>query len=401
MQPLELRLIHAADLHLGYTFGGLPARQRKILQNDEPRLLERLVSLCLERDADALLLAGDVFEHERPGDDTVNALRNALQRLEKAGILVFISPGNHDPYWPDSPWAETRWPDNTVCFGPSRSVFDWKAKRTMVYGAAFTGKFEKVSLWDELVPAPSERQINLLCLHGDVVTEGQVSLYNPIRKSLLSTPHLDYAALGHIHKGLKADPAWPYERAAYAGSWRGRGFDETGPKGVLEVSIRKDSSTVGLPFAHPYRPENRTLNLSFIPMSDYSFLDVSLTRKGDMFTAESILKELRSIAADRGVSFDHVLWRVRLAGDQGERRPAVGQLAASLEAALFYLELTDRSTLRGEKIVLSEHSLRGAFLRESDRAMDDSTLFELAVSLGLEAFEGPLDLERFFAEPQP
>jgi hypothetical protein len=33
--------------------------------------------------------------------------------------------------------------------------------------------------------------------------------------------------------------------------------------------------------------------------------------------------------------------------------------------------------------------------------MDDSTLFELAVSLGLEAFEGPLDLERFFAEPQP
>lgn len=132
MQPLALRLIHAADLHLGYAFGSLPARQRKILQNDEPRLLARLVSLCLEREADGLLLAGDVFEHERPAADTVELLLTALGQLQDAGILVFISPGNHDPYWPDSPWAAVEWPENTVIFGPDLASFDWKAKRTVV-----------------------------------------------------------------------------------------------------------------------------------------------------------------------------------------------------------------------------------------------------------------------------
>ncbi|HHT44903.1 MAG TPA: DNA repair exonuclease [Fastidiosipila sp.] len=396
-----LRLIHAADLHLGYAFAGLPATVRYTLKQDESRQMARLVDCCINEKVDALILAGDVFEHDRPEKETVRLLQDALYRLDDAGIYVFISPGNHDPIWPDSVWNDTSWPERTIIFGSETERVELKGKRAAFFGRAFSAKTEKVALIDELRPALNDKQINVLCLHGDVVSDGQITYYNPIRKRLLTIPHLDYAALGHVHKRLQEEPGWPYPQAAYAGTWRGRGFDETGRMGVYLVSLSKHLSTLAVPFPPQVQLIDVGPQLTFIPLDRHPFIKIDVKRKGAGFSAADIASDMDLAAAELDVKKEDALWRITLVGDYGDYRPSINQLLAHLEPDHLYVELRDLSTAPFDPEMEREHSVKGAFLRQSKRALTIDREHELALDLGLSAFDGPIDLERFFRERRP
>lgn len=398
MHAERLCLIHAADLHLGHNFARFPARVRQTLINDEPRLLARLVDVCIDEKADALLLPGDVFEFDQPEDATVRLLVDTLTALNEAGVYVFIAPGNHDPHWPDAIWSTVAWPDKTIVFGPGRQTFHWRAKQAIVYGAAFQEKLAKVELLNAFVPTLTEQHINVLVLHGEVVADGQVTSYNPIRARLLETPQLDYAALGHIHKGWHETDDWAYPNAAYAGIWRGRGFDETGVKGVLKISIEKMRTTVNIPFASARPLRSDPPELEFLPLGGRVFKNVVLSRTGPVITTETIKNTLFDIADTEGFVASDALWRVQLVGDYGEYRPSLASLLATLEKMFFHIELMDWTQPPSRQTELQEHSLQGAFLRQASRGAPSDELQRLAEMVGLEAFAGPVDLTRFFTE---
>ena len=75
------------------------------------------------------------------------------------------------------------------------------------------------------------------------------SPYNPVTGAQVENSGLDYLALGHIHKGdsFRAGQTlcvWP-------GCPMGRGFDETGVKGVLVVELEDTVSARFLPLSTP------------------------------------------------------------------------------------------------------------------------------------------------------
>ena len=79
----KLRLVHTSDTHLGDPAG-------------HPRGEEILVSVVdvVERlDADALLLAGDVFDNERVTDDV---LERFVEQMARLNVPAIVLPGNHD-----------------------------------------------------------------------------------------------------------------------------------------------------------------------------------------------------------------------------------------------------------------------------------------------------------------
>jgi DNA repair protein SbcD/Mre11 len=87
-----LRLLHTSDWHLGHTLHG---RDRRY---EHQRFLAWLLETLVEVQADALLVAGDVFETANPPasaihdlSDFVAALRRRLPKLD-----VVIIAGNHD-----------------------------------------------------------------------------------------------------------------------------------------------------------------------------------------------------------------------------------------------------------------------------------------------------------------
>ena len=59
-----------------------------------------------------MLLSGDLFEAKA----SLQTVRNVQKALEKAGMPVFICPGNHDFICPDSPYEADGWPENVHIF---------------------------------------------------------------------------------------------------------------------------------------------------------------------------------------------------------------------------------------------------------------------------------------------
>jgi DNA repair exonuclease SbcCD nuclease subunit len=88
----SLRVLHTADVHLGSDGYGGPAEQ-EAHRARERRVLERVVDRALGDRVDLLLIAGDLFDHNRVPDETVEFVRGQLDRLRSP---VVILPGNHD-----------------------------------------------------------------------------------------------------------------------------------------------------------------------------------------------------------------------------------------------------------------------------------------------------------------
>jgi DNA repair exonuclease SbcCD nuclease subunit len=149
-------------------------------------------------------------------------------------VPVFIAPGNHDYYGEKSPWFRELWPDNVHIFTKQEiSSVPIPQLDCRVYGGAFT-QMDCPGLLDGFRAECDERYA-VMVLHGD--PSAADSPYCPVTAAQARDSGLDYLALGHIHTpgrfGAGAGMcAWP-------GCPMGRGYDETGIKGVLIVELEE------------------------------------------------------------------------------------------------------------------------------------------------------------------
>lgn len=86
-----MRLIHTSDWHLG----------RKLndhsLIDVQAHALDQIARLCVDERADALLIAGDLFDRAIPPEDAVRLFNDFLLRMSKdVRIPVIAIAGNHD-----------------------------------------------------------------------------------------------------------------------------------------------------------------------------------------------------------------------------------------------------------------------------------------------------------------
>lgn len=219
-----IKILHSADWHLD---APLAARDESL----RTALLEipgKLADLARQERCDLVLLAGDLFDGT-PSRETVELVRRALEEM---AVPVFISPGNHDYVRPDSPWLSQLWPENVHVFTQNNlTSVALPALDCRVYGGAFAG-MDCPGLLEGFRAEGQERH-HIAVLHGDPQLRN--SPYCPITQEQIQNSGLDYLALGHIHKTgqLRVGQtlcAWP-------GCPMGRGYDETGEKGVYMVTL--------------------------------------------------------------------------------------------------------------------------------------------------------------------
>ena len=131
-----LNILHAADFHLDSPFSGLTAAQAAQRRQELRQLPARLAQLVQTEQADLVLLPGDLFDGERVYPETVAALAQALGEM---AVPVFIAPGNHDFYGPQSPYARVNWPGNVHIFTtPDLESVELPDLNCVVHGCAFT-----------------------------------------------------------------------------------------------------------------------------------------------------------------------------------------------------------------------------------------------------------------------
>ena len=225
MDENKLAILHTADLHLGSAFTNLPPEIAAELRREQKDMLFRMVGICREAGADLLLLAGDIFDRPFPDKELVRLFADSMKEIP--GTEVCITPGNHDPFFEDSPWGTVEWPSNVHIFGPDCKSFVLEAKRVQIDGSAFAGYTADGPLFEGAERSVPEDYFRILMWHGDLTD--QPSAYNPLSPGASFLCEYDYVALGHIHKEqTEKARGGANVLMRYPGCPGGRGFDELG-----------------------------------------------------------------------------------------------------------------------------------------------------------------------------
>jgi len=235
-----VKIMHCGDFHFDTPFQELPGALAEHRREDLRETFGRMILLAKEEKIDLLLIAGDLFDNRRVSRMTVNYLTGKLREIPQ--VRIFISPGNHDPYYEKSYYHLVPWPDNVHVFKGSLEKVVLQELNTCVFGRGFTWAYQQESFLKGFA-ADNRDPLNIMVLHGDVVQPGQNSDYNPLQENEIKSSGLDYLALGHRHTYTKpvksGETFW-----AYSGCPEGRGFDELGDKGVLLGELVKGSCSL-------------------------------------------------------------------------------------------------------------------------------------------------------------
>lgn len=90
-----MRLLHVADVHLGASYSGFGdlavERAREVVA-----AFRRLPEVAAEARADAVVVAGDLFDGPHPDPKALAAVREVLREFVDLCIPLFLVPGNHD-----------------------------------------------------------------------------------------------------------------------------------------------------------------------------------------------------------------------------------------------------------------------------------------------------------------
>jgi exonuclease SbcD len=116
-----MRFIHCADIHLDSPLRGLERYEGAPvdeMRDATRRAFANVVDLAIERAADCVLIAGDIFDGDWPDFNTGLYFAAQLRRLAAADIRVFLSYGNHDAV--SKLTRSLPLPQNVFCFPANR-----------------------------------------------------------------------------------------------------------------------------------------------------------------------------------------------------------------------------------------------------------------------------------------
>ncbi len=300
-----MKFLHLSDLHIGKIVNGFN------MLDDQRFALEGILDIASNRELDAVVIAGDLYDKAAPSAEAVQLVDWFISELAVRNIKVLGIPGNHDS-------AER------VAY--AQSILE---KQGAYFPPLFNGQVHKVELEDEfgavsfwlmpfLKPAqvrpffpdediqsdytralecvlsnckldPSKR--NILVAHQFVTAQGQLTERSSSELNLGGLDNVDshvfdpfdYVALGHIHRPQRIGR----DECRYAGSLLKYSVSESrqaksavlvelGPK-EAETLAKEESSCVSFELIkYPIKHDLRQIKGSLAGLTDESILEKSL-----------------------------------------------------------------------------------------------------------------------------
>ncbi len=199
------RFIHSADWQLGARFSQFSASGGR-LREARLETLERSLVLAEKHEANAFLIAGDLFEDNQVDDAVVRAVLHLCG--SHASLPVHIVPGNHDPHsGPDSVWQRKSFlnaPAN-VHVHREAGIVDLGGNARLLASPLR----QKLSSHDpslklaELAATLPADVIKIGITHGALAMESKHQPNDfPIALNAATRAGLDYLAVGHWHNWL-------------------------------------------------------------------------------------------------------------------------------------------------------------------------------------------------------
>lgn len=370
----QITFIHAADLHLGAPLRGLRAVSPVLgerLARAIPEAYDRLVSAAIAREADFVVLAGDIFDQAQPSYANYLQFVEGLQRLDGAGIPVYMIGGNHDPMtsWQDS-FSDL--PANTCMFPgdrPGFSVFR-KAGEPLALIGGRSYQTHVASRDESIAEGITREAAREACgtdapfavgvLHTGLDIDAEKA---PVSRAELLRAGFDYWALGHIHRRMAYPPENP--RMAFSGCIQGRDIRETGARGCYQVTLE----------------QGRPNRLEFLPLASVVWQMVQVDVSDCATVADchdSIMRELFRLNA--AARCEEMVERIELVGETAlhdvlEKPGVLQDLRGQINEGypIFFCDaLLDRTRQPIDRDALAEEGLfPAALLRQSAAQAQD------------------------------
>ena len=165
-----MRFLHLGDLHLGRALGEFD------LYEDQKYILDRIIELADEKRADAVLIAGDVYDRSIPSEAATNLLDYFLDRLAAKKVKVFMISGNHD--------SDDRLNYGSTLFA-SNGVYISSRFTGALYRQTVADEFGEVNVW--LLPFVKASQVR------HFFPEDKIENYDDAVKTIIKHAGIDYS----------------------------------------------------------------------------------------------------------------------------------------------------------------------------------------------------------------
>lgn len=366
-----MRILHTADWHVGRALRG---RDRS---EEHRAVLAEITSIAAEREADLVLVAGDLFDTAAPAPVAEQILYEALLALARTGATVVIIAGNHDN--PQrlravKPILESgcgvfvgasvaRPEDGGVIAVRTRSgevaslallpflsqrqivrAADLMEKDAFEHGQAYADRFHSIAA--HLTAALDPKAVRILVAHPSVIDAkpggGERAAHSGLDYAVSGAafdPSLHYVALGHYHRTQSISAACP---VWYAGAPLALDFgDDEGERSVLWVEARADLPATVTPI--PLRAGRRLRRLR----GSLTELAARLPEVGDAFLRVEVTEDYRSGLGDEVRALFPNAVDVRIEAESAQARsdrpgPSAEVRAGGSPVDLFATFLTER-----------------------------------------------------------
>ncbi len=332
----KITVLHSADLHIDSPLHGLVNYEGSpfdAVKTATRTAFRSLVSTAIDRKADILLIAGDLYDGDWKDYNTGLFVINQLAELNDNNIKVVIIQGNHD--------AESRL-TKKLRFPPNTKLLDSREPDSCVFddlGVVVRGQsYPERSVTDNMAagyPKGDPGLINIGLLHTCFDGTLGHAQYAPCNLDTLKSKRYDYWALGHVHKRKIIDND-PY--IVFPGNLQGRHIIETGPKGAFLVTFEDKE------------PSLEELTIADVQW-EHCFIDISGIKSFD----DCLLRceqELTAVCADSHITY---ALRIEFTGST----PLAGMLRekiTDLTNEVRSISLNHRSQIWIEKVEVSAHS---------------------------------------------
>lgn len=349
-----MKIIHCADIHLGSKieshFSSEISDERK---RDIRSAFEKMIKYAKKYEIGVVILAGDIFDSDTPIRKDKEYFYGAIKNNPDIDFLYLR--GNHDV---NETYQEEKL-ENLKMF--SDTWTSYRYDDVVITGIEYSKRGLKIDYASLNLDATKK---NIVVLHGQV-TDAQGEYYIDLTK--LIDKHIDYLALGHIHKGLqgKLDSRGVY---VYPGCLEGRGFDECDEKGFYVIDTGK------------------TLSYQFVKNS----LKVIHNIEIDISSADSLYVASR-LVSEAIEAYKNDIVKVTLFGDIGFDNSGLDkEIESNLASSFYFIYVKDMTTERIDiEKIKDETSLKGEFIRTvlANKEYSDEEKSEI-INCGLKAISG-------------
>lgn len=349
-----MKILHMADCHLDAAMEThLPSSIAKARRRELLLTFSNTVTAASKEGVRLFLIAGDLFDTATP---TAASVRYVLDACRAHGEMDFIViEGNHDM----GALAGQSLPGN-LHLVKAKETASFRFDDVCVFAAGYGAGVTALSAFS----IPKETK-NIMMLHG-LLSAGAADREEALPLTFLGSMEIDYLALGHYHR-QSVKRLSKRCVAGYAGIPEGRGFDETGPCGIILL-------------------ETDTMKADFVPVAMRTLHDIVLDIS-EMAGTHEIEEAVRTATAT--VPEKDMVHLVLSGAVEEGLLMDTEQIALYLKNKFFFSKVKDKTRLRiHAENYLHDLSLKGEFVRRvmnSDLTEADK---ERVLHYGLRALAG-------------